>query len=481
MNELQNKTYIPQSERKTILFLADDMRMNSGIATMARNIVLGSVHKYNWVQIAAAVKHPEKGKALDLSGDVNKQTGLTDASVVLYPVDGYGDQNLVRKLMMTQNIGAILHFTDPRFWIWLYQMEHEIREHIPIFFYHIWDDLPYPMYNRNYYESCDWIGCISKQTYGIVHNVWGSHAKTSWKQPDPWQIDYIPHGIDENVYKPLDTIGKSTELEKIKKKLFKDKQYDFIVFWNNRNIRRKQTGDVIQAFAEFTDRLPKEEADKCVLLMHTAPVDQNGTDLPKVVEAVAPNSNVVFTNSRVSQDELNYYYNIADVTVNIASNEGWGLSSTESMMAGTMVINNVTGGLQDQLGFKFKGKFLTADDYSSTALGTLHDRRKWKDNKDLTFGEWGIPIWPSSINLVGSVPTPYIYDDRCSITEVSEAMELIYKLEPEERDRRGQTGRDFALTDGNMKLSDMAGGFITGMDTAFTNFKNRKRFELIEV
>ena len=43
------------------------------------------------------------------------------------------------------------------------------------------------------------------------------------------------------------------------------KMYEFIVFYNNRNIRRKMPGDVVLAFKTFCDMLPKEEADKCAL------------------------------------------------------------------------------------------------------------------------------------------------------------------------------------------------------------------------
>ena len=47
--------------RKKILLLADDLRMHSGVARMSREIVVGTLHKYDWVQIAGAVKHPEEG------------------------------------------------------------------------------------------------------------------------------------------------------------------------------------------------------------------------------------------------------------------------------------------------------------------------------------------------------------------------------------------------------------------------------------
>ena len=53
--------------KKKILLLSDDLRMHSGIATMSREIVLGTCHHYDWVQLGAAIKHPEQGKALDVS------------------------------------------------------------------------------------------------------------------------------------------------------------------------------------------------------------------------------------------------------------------------------------------------------------------------------------------------------------------------------------------------------------------------------
>ena len=66
------KGYIEQSKRKKVLLLGDDLRMHSGIATMSREIVLGSAHELNWVQVAGGISHPEKGKRLDLSQDTNK-------------------------------------------------------------------------------------------------------------------------------------------------------------------------------------------------------------------------------------------------------------------------------------------------------------------------------------------------------------------------------------------------------------------------
>ena len=51
--------------KKKILLLSDDLRMASGIANMSKQFVLGTLDKYDWVQVGAAVKHPEEGKIMD--------------------------------------------------------------------------------------------------------------------------------------------------------------------------------------------------------------------------------------------------------------------------------------------------------------------------------------------------------------------------------------------------------------------------------
>lgn len=159
--------------KKTILLLADDLRMHSGISTMSRELVLGTAHKYNYIQLAGAIQHPEKGKICDMSEATNKLLGRTDCYVKLYPVDGYGDEDTLFTIMNMERPDSLLHFTDPRFWGWLYILEKQIRSKIPLTYLNIWDDLPYPMYNRPYYESCDVLMSISKQTYNINKQVLG--------------------------------------------------------------------------------------------------------------------------------------------------------------------------------------------------------------------------------------------------------------------------------------------------------------------
>ena len=91
--------YIKQKDRKTILLLTDDIRVHSGVAQIGREIVTHTSHRYNWVQLAGAIKHPDKGQIQDLSEATNKIVGIDDSSVKLYPCDGYGDPNLLKEVI----------------------------------------------------------------------------------------------------------------------------------------------------------------------------------------------------------------------------------------------------------------------------------------------------------------------------------------------------------------------------------------------
>jgi len=147
------------------------IRMTSGISTMAREIVVNTAHVFNWVNLGGAINHPDQGKRLDICDDTNKIMGIKDSYVYIYPISGYGTQELLRQMIQMENPDAIMIFTDPRYWTWLFQMENEIRRKIPIIYLSIWDDLPAPLYNASYYESCDTLLCISKQTKAIVKMV----------------------------------------------------------------------------------------------------------------------------------------------------------------------------------------------------------------------------------------------------------------------------------------------------------------------
>tara|TARA_B100000575_G_C23143288_1_gene666093 strand:- start:2912 stop:4300 length:1389 start_codon:yes stop_codon:yes gene_type:complete len=459
--------------KRKILLLSDDLRMNSGVGTMSKEFVLGTLDKFDWVQVGGAIKHPDKGKIINMNESVRQETGIKDANLTIYPIDGYGSQELIRELLVREKPDAILHYTDPRFWGWLYEMEHEIRQNIPIYYYNIWDDWPAPHYNQNFYESCDLIMNISKQTVAIVKEVSKNKPRTEW------DCTYIPHGINENNFYPVDKFSDEYKKVESMRKQLTDDNIEFIVFYNNRNIRRKLPGDVIMAFDHFRKQLTDEQASKCCLLMHTQPRDENGTDLPVVAQTVAPDSKVYFSDKKLSEQQLNHLYNIADVTINMASNEGFGLGTCESLMAGTPIVVNVTGGLQDQCGFKLDNKFVTYQDYDE--IKSFHDDRKWKNNPDLTWGDWVKPIWPSNRSLQGSIPTPYIFDDRCRWDDAGDAIKEWYDMEEQERDECGLKGHQFVSSNESMMSARlMCENFVSHMETAWDKWTPRKRYSIFK-
>lgn len=458
--------YIKKEDRKKILILCDDIRMHSGVATMAREFVVNSSHRFNWFNVGAAVKHQDKGKILDLSSDINKQLGIEDADVKILPNDGYGDAQLIRKLLKSEKPDAIFIFTDPRYWVWLFDLEREIRNKIPIIWLNIWDEFPAPKYNQNYYDSVDTLLSISKQTKLINELVLGEKANDK-------VLEYIPHGIDSDVFRPLDKNDK--EFAEFKKGVLGDKDYEFVVFFNSRNIHRKRPGDVILAYKYFCDLIGKEKAKKCALIMHTAPVDQHGTDLNAVKSALCDPDyvNVFFSASRISPNQMNGMYNIADVTMLISSNEGWGLSLTESMLSGTMTIGNVTGGMQDQMRFVDEnGEWFTpSSDIPSNHRGTYKEH-----------GEWTVPVFPNNISLAGSVPTPYIFDDRCTPEDVAEALKQVYELPAEERKTKGLKGREWAMSEeAGFTAKIMSDRVASAIDKTLETFTPRSRYDIIKV
>ena len=137
-------------KKKKILLMSDDLRMHSGIATVSKDIVVETASHYDWVQIGGAINHPEEGKVFDMSKSLQDELGIKNGYLKIYPISGYGNPDILREILRLENPDAILHYTDPRFWLWLYQMEHEVRSKIPIFYYNIWDDLPDPLWNENF-------------------------------------------------------------------------------------------------------------------------------------------------------------------------------------------------------------------------------------------------------------------------------------------------------------------------------------------
>ena len=454
--------YIKKEKRKKILLLTDDIRVHSGVAQIGRETILNTCHRYNWVQMAGAVDHPEEGKQIIMDDEIKKETEITDPSVSLYPVKGYGNMEMLRTVIKRENPDAIFLITDPRYFAWLFNAEDEIRNNIPIIYLNIWDNYPAPMYNKEFYESCDALLGISKQTVNINKLVLGDKGKNKI-------FKYVPHGLNNKLFSKLE--GDDKKLVDFKKALQLPTDLDFHLLFNSRNIRRKQIPDTIMAWKLFTDKLSEEENKKCMLTLKTEAIFEPGTDLPAVIEYFGVN-NVRILDHKLSTQEMNLLYNTADGVVLLSNAEGWGLALTEAMLTGTPFIASVTGGMQDQMRFEDEdGKWI---EFNSEIPSNHHGRYK-------KHGEWALPVYIRASNIVGSPSTPYIFDDHIDPKEASERMMELYKMGKEERERIGKLGQEWALSDeAGFTSEKMSNKIIEATDSLFKTWKPRKKYEFLK-
>ena len=282
-------------------------------------------------------------------------------------------------------------------------------------------------------------------------------------------LHYVPHGVNSDVFKPLPIDDK--QLMEGKKRFYNGRSYEYAVFFNSRNSKRKQVSNLILAFRLFCDQLTKEQSGKCCLILHTEITGQHGhgTDLLAVKEALCKDYSVYFSQQKITPKDMNLMYNLADVTVGISSNEGFGLSVAESIMAGTPVIVNVTGGLQDQIG-------QTDDDGNPvqfTKEFSTNNIGKYKKH-----GVWAKPIWPVHHDMHGSNQTPYIFDDMASIPDIVDALMYWYLAGSELREKCGSEGRRWALNEGGINSKNMCEQLIKAMDFTLDNFVPEPTFSL---
>ena len=283
-------------------------------------------------------------------------------------------------------------------------------------------------------------------------------------------LHLVPHGINSDVFKPLP--DNDVSIKNLKKQLFGDKQYDFVLFHNSRNVQRKKTSNTVLAYRAFCDNLTPEQASKCVLLLHTEKLQDAGTDLPAVIKALCPKHDVVFSEAKLPPEQMTTMYNIADATILISSNEGFGLSIAESIMCGTPIIVNVTGGLQDQIGqvddegnpVKFTKEFGT------NSIG------KYKK-----YGKWARAIFPSARSIQGSIPTPYIFDDICTWEESAEAIMYWYLAGKQKREECGVEGRRWAMNEGGINAKNMCDQFIKVMDFTINHYVPPSPFKVYTI
>ena len=402
-----------------VLTISDHPLSPSGVGTQTKYMIeaLLQTGRYQVVSLGGAVKHEKyEPHKVEPHGE----------DWVVHPIDGYGTPDQIRSILRTQKPDIMWFMTDPRFYEWLWAIDNEVRAHMPMVYYHVWDNHPAPVFNKGYYDSNDLIACISKVTHDIVNEV-----------TDEVENIYLPHAVDPNFFKPI----PKEEINKVKQA--QDMENKFVFFWNNRNARRKMSGSLIYWFKKFCDKVGH---DKAVLLLHTDPSDPYGQPLEHLMSHFGmAEGQVRVSRDKVEPSRLSMMYNLADCTINISDAEGFGLATLESLSCGTPIIATMTGGLQEQ----------------------ITDGENW----------FGIGIEPASKALIGSQQVPYIFEDRISEKDFIDALVKMYEMREEERTALGEAGRKHV--EKNYAFEDYRRKWVEVMDEiheSHGSWENRKKY-----
>jgi len=412
--------------KKKVLVLSDHALSTSGVGTQTRHLINGMINKGSWTfrQFGAAMKHTDY-----------RSVAVND-DFIIKPIDGFGSRDLIRVTLATERPDLLLIFTDPRFFIWLFEMADEIKQVCPIAWWHVWDNLPYPEFNAPLYESTDLINCHSHLTYTMI------------KERFPNKTNFIPHSVPPDIFYPL----SQGERRNYRRMLLGSEREDhFVGVWINRNARRKRPSDVIESWKIFLDDMQKKSGHKkATLIMHTDPLDQEGPNLHAVADQLGISNNVLFSKERLGFDKINVLYNISDFCINISFAEGFGLGTLEAMNAGIPIIAAKTGGLTRQV----------------------------VDHRDGT--ENGVALNIDLKTLVGSQAVPYIYEDYVTNENVAKGIMKLYNMSSTERQNLGIKAHNYARTQFDFN-STIDRWHETATDLLDNWKKDRKTFTMREL
>lgn len=413
-------------KKNTILMLSDHPLATSGVGVQARWLINGLIGtgKYRFRVFGGAERHE------------NYDEVVVNEDFIIKPTAGFGDKNLMRKVLVQIKPDAILLFTDPRQFIWVWEMEDEIHQICPITYNHLWDNPPWPEFNRVLYESTDLINCINWPTYEMI----------SERMPE--KTNYIPHAVPKDLFKPI----PEEDAMRFKRSVLGESRADhFVMLFVSRNARRKMPNDILVSWKQFLEDLEKKHGHrKATLVMHADPLDPEGSNLHHVIDVLGLKDSIIFSKDRVGFPEMVGLYNMCDAVVNRSTNEGFGLGVLEAKMCGKPVIALKTGGLTRQVVDHVTGE------------------------------EYGIALDPDVKSLVGNQLVPYIYEDFVSHETLTNAFMKMYEMGPEKRRELGMKAMHHAHRDYDM--NNLINEWDRTLDKCINTWKQtHKRWEITEL
>jgi len=414
------------TKKYKVLMLSDHALSTSGVGCQSRFLIDGLIKKGCWSfrQFGAAIKHDDY-RMITVNDDF-----------IIKPIDGFGNRELIRSTLVAEKPDVVLIFTDPRFFIWLWEMEDEIHQVCPIAYWHVWDNLPVPTFNKVLYDSTDLINCHSYLTYEFLKDL------------APGRANFVPHSLPDGLFYP---IKRDEQIKWRNEVIGRERADHFVAFWVNRNAKRKRPNDLLLAWKTFIDMLEEKHGHKkASLLMHTQPDDPEGPNLYATCDLLGIKDNVVFSPDRLEFEKMNILHNISDVCVNVSYAEGFGLSTLEAMSCAKPIIALKTGGLTRQ----------------------VVDHRDESEN--------GIALPVEFKSLVGSQQVPYIYEDYCSAETTAKAFLDMYEMGHEKRVELGKKAKEYVDSEFNHQTTiDL--WHDTLLDLVENKQSNNKLWEIQEI
>ena len=110
------------SDKIKIFTISDHPLSPSGVGTQTKYMIEGMLKtgKYQFVSFGGAIKHPNHEP---------QRTEEWGDDWIIWPVNGYGNPDMVRAMIHQQKPDILWFMTDPRFFGWLWEIEDEIREY----------------------------------------------------------------------------------------------------------------------------------------------------------------------------------------------------------------------------------------------------------------------------------------------------------------------------------------------------------------
>ena len=123
------------SKKKIKILTVSDIPLGmSGVGIQTRNFIqsLLATGDFKIISLGGSIKHK------------NYQPIKTEEygdDFVVFPVDGFGNEGILRSILRNEKPDIMWIMTDPRFFEWVWSMEDEIRSLVPLVYYHVWDKL----------------------------------------------------------------------------------------------------------------------------------------------------------------------------------------------------------------------------------------------------------------------------------------------------------------------------------------------------